>query len=94
MIPLSLRLVLKTVHPAGEWKEIYVLNLSAPYSLIEMQARARIPPGRVLWVCSPPDLSQPSTYRLGGTFGAIIRSGMLRDSPQERQLMHRVGHIL
>ena len=42
MIPLSLRLVLKTVHPAGEWKEIYVLNLSAPYSLIEMQARAQV----------------------------------------------------
>ena len=58
MIPLSLRLVLKTVHPAGEWKETYVLKLSTPYSLIEMQARARIPPGRVLLV-PPTDSEAP-----------------------------------
>ena len=58
MIPLSLRLVLKAVHPAGEWKEIYILNLRTPYSLIEMQAYARIPPGRVLLV-PPPDSEAP-----------------------------------
>jgi len=62
MIPLSLRLVPKEVLHEGEWKEIYVLKLSTPFSLIEMQAYVRIPPGRVLLVPlsdneAPEDLS-------------------------------------
>lgn len=53
MIPLTLRLIRKDVQPEGDWKSVYVLDLSTECSLLEMQEYARIPPGRVLLVPAP-----------------------------------------
>ena len=58
MIPLTLRLVRKDVQPEGDWKTIYVLDLSTECSLVEMQEYARIPPGQVLLI-PPPDNEAP-----------------------------------
>ncbi len=48
MIPLSLRLVEQEVQPEGKKKIVRVLSLIAPYSFVEIQRYARIPPGQVL----------------------------------------------
>jgi len=53
MIPLSLKLVDKEVQVDGKAKTVRVLNLTAPYSLIEIQRYARIPPGQVLLLPAP-----------------------------------------
>ncbi len=53
MIPLSLRLVDKEVQVDGNTKKIMVLSLTAPYSLIEIQKYAQIPPGQVLLLPAP-----------------------------------------
>lgn len=53
MIPLSLKLVDKEVLVEGKAKTVRVLNLTAPYSLIEIQRYARIPPGQVLLLPAP-----------------------------------------
>ena len=46
MIPLSLKLVEKEVQVDGKTKTVRILNLTAPYSLIEIQRYAQIPPGQ------------------------------------------------
>jgi hypothetical protein len=48
MLPLSLRLVEYQVQPQGTRKTVHVLSLSAPYSLVEIQRYAQLPPGQVL----------------------------------------------
>jgi hypothetical protein len=53
MIPLTLRLMRKEVQPEGDWKSVYVLDLSTECSLLEMQEYSRIPPGQVLLVPTP-----------------------------------------
>ena len=53
MIPLSLKLADKEVQVEGKTKTVRVLNLTAPYSLIEIQKYARIPPGQVLLLPAP-----------------------------------------
>jgi len=53
MIPLSLKLADKEVQVEGKTKTVRVLNLTAPYSLIEIQKYAQIPPGRVLLLPAP-----------------------------------------
>ena len=53
MIPLSLKLADKEVQVEGKAKTVRVLNLTAPYSLIEIQKYAQIPPGRVLLLPAP-----------------------------------------
>ena len=53
MIPLSLKLVEKEVQVDGKTKTVRVLNLTAPYSLIEIQRYAQIPPGQVLLLPAP-----------------------------------------
>ena len=53
MIPFSLKLVDKEVQVEGKTKTARVLNLTAPYSLIEIQKYAQIPPGRVLLLPAP-----------------------------------------
>ena len=53
MIPLSLKLADKEVLVEGKTKTVRVLNLTAPYSLIEIQKYAQIPPGRVLLLPAP-----------------------------------------
>ncbi|MFH1639213.1 MAG: hypothetical protein ABIB93_02725 [Chloroflexota bacterium] len=53
MIPLSLKLADKEVQVEGKTKTVRVLNLTAPYSLIEIQKYARIPPGQVLLLPTP-----------------------------------------
>ena len=58
MIPLTLKLVRKEVQPEGDWKVVYILDLSTECSLVEMQEYARIPPGQVLLV-PPPDNEAP-----------------------------------
>ncbi|MDD4858903.1 MAG: hypothetical protein PHR56_01660 [Dehalococcoidales bacterium] len=58
MIPLSLKLVEQEVHPEGKQKKVRVLSLAAPYSLVEIQRYAQIPPGQVL-LLPPPDNDAP-----------------------------------
>jgi len=57
MIPLSLKLVEQAVQPEGFEKIAYVLNLTCPYSLAEIQKYAQVPPGRAL--LPPPDSEAP-----------------------------------
>lgn len=54
MIPLLLKLVEQEVQLEGNRKKtVRVLSLTAPYSLIEIQKYARIPPGQVLLLPAP-----------------------------------------
>jgi len=57
MIPLSLTLVEQVVAPDGYDKIAYVLNLSCPFSLAEIQKYAQVPPGQAL--LPPPDSEAP-----------------------------------
>jgi len=57
MIPLSLTLVEQVVQPEGYDKIAYVLNLSCPLSLTEIQKYAQVPPGQAL--LPPPDSELP-----------------------------------
>jgi hypothetical protein len=58
MLPLSLKLVEQEVQPEGKRKTVRVLNLTAPYSLVEIQRYAQMPPGQVL-LLPPPDNEAP-----------------------------------
>ena len=58
MIPLSLKLVEQGVQPEGWLKTAYVLNLTCPYSLAEVQRYAQVPPGQAL-LLPPPDSEAP-----------------------------------
>jgi hypothetical protein len=58
MIPLSLRLVQQEVLPEGEKKTAWVLNLTVPYSMAEIQKYAQMPPGQVL-ILPIPDTEAP-----------------------------------
>jgi hypothetical protein len=58
MIPLSLKLVEQEVQPEGRKKTVRVLSMTAPYSLVEIQRYAQIPPGQVL-LLPPPDNEAP-----------------------------------
>jgi hypothetical protein len=58
MIPLSLKLVAKEVQPDGRKKKVYVLSLTCPYSLSEIQRYAQIPPAKAL-ILPPPDSEAP-----------------------------------
>jgi len=57
MIPLSLKLVKQVVQPDGFDKIAYVLSLTCPYSLAEIQRYAQVPPGQAL--LPPPDSEAP-----------------------------------
>jgi hypothetical protein len=58
MIPLCLKLVEQEVQPEGKKKTVRVLSLTAPYSLVEIQKYAQMPPGQVL-LLPPPDNEAP-----------------------------------
>lgn len=58
MIPLCLGLVEQEVQPEGKPKIVWVLNLSVPYTLAEIQRYARIPVGQSL-LLPPPDSEAP-----------------------------------
>ncbi|MFC1874626.1 hypothetical protein ACFLY3_00505 [Chloroflexota bacterium] len=58
MIPLSLELVEQEVQPEGWLKTAYVLRLTCPYPLAEVQRYALVPPGRAL-LLPPPDSEAP-----------------------------------
>lgn len=58
MIPLSLQLVEQDVAPEGWLKTAYVLSLTCPYSVAEVQRYAMVPPGRAL-LLPPPDSEAP-----------------------------------
>ena len=53
MIPLSLKLVEREVQPEGKRKTVHVLRLTAPYSLVQIQKYAQVPPGQALLLPSP-----------------------------------------
>ncbi len=53
MIPLSLKIVDQEVQPEGKKKTIRILSLTAPYSLVEIQRYAQLPPGRALLLPAP-----------------------------------------
>ena len=68
MIPLSLKLIDQEVMVEGERKTIWVLSLTAPYSLAEIQKYAQTLPGRVL--LSPlPDCEVPDDFFPPEVFG-------------------------
>ena len=58
MIPLSLKLAPMEVQPQGRRKTVYVLSLTANYTLAEIQKYAQIPPGQSL-LLPPPDTEAP-----------------------------------
>jgi len=58
MIPLSLKLVEQQVQPEGKKKTVHVLNLTAKYTLAEIQKFAQTPPAQVL-LLPPPDTDAP-----------------------------------
>jgi hypothetical protein len=58
MIPLSLKLVEQDVMVEGKKETVWILNLSSPCSLAEIQKFAMIPPHQVL-VLPPPDYEIP-----------------------------------
>ncbi len=58
MIPLFLKLVPQETYPEGKSKNIYVLSLTASYTLAEIQRYACIPPGQAL-LLPPPDIEAP-----------------------------------
>jgi hypothetical protein len=53
MIPLSLKIVEQEVQPEGKKKTVRILSLTAPYSLVEIQRYAQLPPGRALLLPAP-----------------------------------------
>jgi len=53
MIPLSLKLIEQEVQVEGKKKPVWVLNLTCPYSLAEIQRYAQTPPGQVLLLPAP-----------------------------------------
>jgi len=57
MIPLSLQLIEQIVQPEGYDKVAYVLSLTCPYSLAEVQKYAQVPRGKAL--LPPPDSEAP-----------------------------------
>ena len=57
-IPLTLSLVQMQVQPEGTKKNIYVLQLTAPYSLQDLYKRAELPRAQAL-ALPPPDLETP-----------------------------------
>ncbi len=58
MIPLSLQLVEQEVQPEGWCKTAYVLSLTCPHSIAEVQRYAQVPPGQAL-LLPPPDSEAP-----------------------------------
>ena len=58
MIPLWLELVEQEVQPEGQPKTAYVLRLSCPHSLSEIQRFTRVPPGQAL-ILPPPGSEAP-----------------------------------
>jgi len=58
MIPLLLELIEQKVQPEGWLKTVYVLRLTCPHSLIEIQRYAQVPPGQAL-LLPPPDSEAP-----------------------------------
>jgi len=74
MIPLALKLVEQEVQPEGKKKTVRVLSLTAPYSLVEIQKYAQMPPGQVL-LLPPPDNEAPDDL-----FPDEVLSG--RESPK------------
>ena len=58
MIPLSLKVIEQMVQPGGLEKLAYVLDLTCPYSLAEIQRYAQVPPGQAL-LLPPPDTEAP-----------------------------------
>jgi len=53
MIPLSLKLIEQEVIVEGNKKPIWILNLTSPYSLAEIQKFAQTPPGQALLLPVP-----------------------------------------
>ncbi len=58
MLPLLLKIEPQEVQPEGVKKHVYVLTLTAPYSLVEIQRYAQASPGQVL-LLPPPDTEAP-----------------------------------
>jgi hypothetical protein len=78
MIPLSLQLVEQEVQPEGWCKTAYVLNLTCPHSLAEVQKYAQIPPGQAL-LLPPPDSEAPDD---------LFPEDVLKQNPQSKTLQH------
>jgi len=57
-IPLTLSLVPMQVQPEGVKKNVHVLQLTAPYSLLELYERAKLPRAEAV-ALPPPDLEAP-----------------------------------
>jgi len=82
MIPLSLKLVEKEVQPDGRRKKVYVLSLTCPYSLSEIQRYAQIPPAKAL-ILPPPDSEAPDDLFPEET---LAEGETGQSSPQDEEL--------
>lgn len=82
MIPLSLQLVKQEAQPGGPGKTEYVLSLTCPLSLAEIQRYARMPPGQAL-LLPPPDSEAPDDLFSGEIRGAAEISETLSERDQE-----------
>lgn len=57
MIPLVLSLGPQEVAPDGKKKIVHILNLTVPFSLVQLQEWAQLPPAKAM--LPPPDTSRP-----------------------------------
>ncbi len=69
MIPLLLQLTEMEVEPEGWLTRVYVLSMTCPHSLADIQRYARIPPGQAL-LLPPPDGEAPDDLFSEGLTGA------------------------
>jgi hypothetical protein len=86
MLPLSLKLVEQEVKPEGKKKKVRVLSLTAPYSLVEIQRYAQIPPGQVL-LLPPPDNEAPDDLFPQEILGKEELAGKLANANKELILL-------
>ncbi len=80
MIPLVLSLGPREVAPDGKKKIVHILNLTAPFSLTQLQERAQLPPGRAM--LPAPDTSRPDLLFADAEEEALAR---VVDSEQARR---------
>jgi len=77
MIPLALQLIELEIEPEGWLTKVYVLNMTCPYSLAEIQKFAQGPPAEALLLPppdseAPDDLFLPRPDTVGETAQALV----------------------
>ena len=84
MIPLSLKLVEKTVQPEGKPTTARVLDLNPPYSILQAQKYAQIPPWKILLLPAP-DSEAPDDLL---TDEVLNKDSQMKNTKAEDELLH------